>query len=222
VLDQEPVRSPGVLSRFRQPALLGALLGLFVWFVAIQESEQLHHSGPSAKPATSAPPLLTRSCTPQEMTFDGAIRDCAVQVGPVGTCAVDGNPTPCALSSGEPIPCDAVDNSSPGAFGIRLTLRGVTGSIYVLSVGVIHGYQGDGTYLIGRSPAQVTPQPSTSATVTVADSISHRFWVATSGTSTISGAGKSGMVTAVLQPNSGPPGSASPGFARLDGPWACG
>jgi hypothetical protein len=222
VLDQEPVRSPGVLSRFLQPALLGALVGIFVWFVGVQGSDQLQKRGSSVTPAASAPSLLTRSCTSQEVAFSGAIRDCAVRVGPIGTCSVNGNPTPCGVASGQPIPCDAVGSTSSDVFGISLTLRGVTESIYQVSVGVTHGYQGDGTYLIRPLPTRATALPAKTAAVTVADSISQRFWTATSGTLTIKEAGKSGMFSAVLQPSSGPPSSASPGFARLDGPWACG
>jgi hypothetical protein len=122
--------------------------------------------------------------------------------------------------SGEPIPCTALANSS--SFGISLTLLGATKNTYQLSVGVTHGYHGAGTYLISPAGDQVTPQPAPAATITVADSISHQFWTATSGTLTITGAGKSGMVSAVLQASDGSTASASPQAALLDGPWACG
>jgi hypothetical protein len=215
MVEQEPVRPRGILSRFLQPAFLGALLGLLLWSVALQGVIGPVHGGPAATPTTSARSRLTRSCTPEELAFNGAITDCTLPVGPIGTCTVSGIATPCSLPSGHPHACTGLANSPSSSFGVSLTLLGATKSIYELSMGVTQGYHGAGTYVIN-------PPTSSAATVTVADSVSHQFWTAMSGTVTITGAGTSGMVSAVLQASDGSSPSASPQAALLDGPWACG
>jgi len=193
----------------------GALLGLFLWFVGVQGASRPEHGGSSATPTASAPSILTRACTPQEMAFNGAITDCALPVGPIGTCTVNGVTTPCSAPSGGPSGCSAPVSSPPDSFSISLTLRGATKSIYELYLAVTHGYHGDGTYL-------VTPRPGTAASMTVPASINHQFWTATSGTETITAAGKSGTASAVLEANCGHQVSASPQMFLLDGPWLCG
>jgi hypothetical protein len=222
MVDPEPTKLSGRLSRFPQPAFFGAMLGLLLWLVAPQVASQPIHGGSSGTPTASARPRLTRACTPEELAFSGAIKDCALPVGPIGTCTVNGNATPCGLPSGHPIPCSGLGNSPSSSFGVSLTLLGATQSIYELSVDVTHGYNGAGTYPISPSGNQVTPQPAPAVSITVADSLSHQFWTATSGTVTITGAGTSGTVSAILHASDGSTASPIPQTALLDGPWACG
>ena len=212
---QQPHR-PGWLSRILQPAFFGAVLGLLLWSVALQGLGSPIHKGSSGTPQASARPRLTRSCTGQEVAFNGAIEDCALPVGPIGTCTLNGKATPCGLPSGHPIPCDGVSNPSSGAFGASLTLLGATKAIYELSMGIPQGYHGAGPYRIQPTNAE------SHATVTVADSVGHQFWTATSGTLTINGDGKSGSLSIVLQASTRSTASRSPQEALMDGPWSCG
>jgi hypothetical protein len=56
----------------------------------------------------------------------------------------------------------------------------------------------------------------------IADSFTHRFWEAASGTLRIAQSGESGMASADMRATSGPQGPGSGGAFLLDGPWKCG
>jgi hypothetical protein len=55
----------------------------------------------------------------------------------------------------------------------------------------------------------------------IADSFTHRFWEAASGTLRIAQSGESGMASADMRATSGPQGPRSGGAFLLDGPWKC-
>lgn len=220
MVDHEGARPRSKLSRFLQPVLLGASLGLALWLVGVQGPGHPVPGSP-ATPNASGPPVLTRSCTPQEMAFDGAIKDCALPMAPIGTCTVSGNPTPCGAPSGSPIACTGLGSSS-GSFGISLTLRGATKTIYELSLAVTHGYHGAGTYVTSPSPNPAAGPPQAEITIRIADSSTHRFWEAVSGTIDIAQSGQAGSATANMRATSGSQAPGSADAFLLDGPWSCG
>jgi hypothetical protein len=202
-------------------AVLVAVFGLVIWGVGSRGSQRLSHGNPSPTATTPGRPLLTRSCTPQEMAFNGAITDCAVPSRPIGNCTVDDVSTDCPVPSGPKGACTA-PTTPPGTFSMTISLRGATKSLYELSLGVTHGHHGDGTYATNRSPDPVTGQPRAEIAIAIADSFTHRFWEAESGTLEITQSGEAGTASAVMRPTSGPQGPGSGGAFLLDGQWKCG
>jgi len=105
---------------------------------------------------------------------------------------------------------------------MTVSLRGATKSLYELSLGVTHGYHGDGIYVTNPSPDPVTGQARPEITIVIADSFTHRFWEAEQGSLEIAESGQSGTASAAMRATSGPQGPGSGGAFRLDGPWKCG
>jgi hypothetical protein len=201
--------------------VLVAVFGLVIWGVGSRGSQRPSHVISSATATATGRPRLTRSCNPQEMAFNGAITDCAVAARPIGNCTVNGVSTDCPVPSGPKGACTAPATTPPGTFSMTISLRGATKSLYELSLGVTHGYHGDGTYATNRSPDPVTGRPRAEITIVIADSFTHRFWETESGALEITQSGESGTVSAVMRPTPGPPGPGSGGAFLLDGQWQC-
>jgi hypothetical protein len=199
-----------------------AVFGLVIWGVGSRGSQQPSQVISSPTATATGRPRLTRSCTPQEMALNGAITDCAVPSRPIGNCTVNNVPTDCPVPSGPKGACTAPTTAPPGTFSMTISLRGETKSLYELTLAVTHGYRGDGTYATNRSPDPITRQPRAEITIVIADSFTHRFWEAESGTLEITQSGQSGTASAIMRPTSGPPGSGSVGAFLLNGQWKCG
>lgn len=198
------------------------VFGLVIWAVGSRGSQRPSNGNPSPTAIATGRPLLTRSCTPQEMAFNGAITDCAVPSRPIGNCTVNDVSTDCPVPSGPKGACTAPATAPPHTFSMTISLRGATKSLYALTLGVTHGYHGDGTYATNRSPDPVTRQPRAEITIIMADSFTHRFWEAESGTLEIAQSGQSGTASAVMRPTSGPQGPGNGWAFLLDGQWKCG
>jgi hypothetical protein len=83
------------LSIAAQVVVLVAVLGLVIWGVGSRGSQRPSHVISSPTATATGRPRLTRSCTQQEMAFNGAITDCAVPSRPIGNCTVNNVPTDC-------------------------------------------------------------------------------------------------------------------------------